>query len=173
MAKQASNKIDPFKLAARGESEAGSINLANMSRLAENIHPSSKGDVTYEMRFFKERKHFRVSGQQQAVVNMICQRCLQPMPVSVSSSFNLEFVREEPLETEADSDENIYEWVMVPDEPIALSDLVEDELMLALPFAPMHDEGSCPSSAIVKELQESSKPNPFAVLKELKGKQES
>ena len=171
MGKQIANKVDPFKLAERGVTESGTLELAELDRLAENIDPSSEGTVDYSMRFFTEGRHRRAEGHVKTTVNLICQRCLTPMPVDITGQFGIEFVREEPAETEND-EENVYEWVMIPEEPIALSDLIEDEVMLALPFAPMHEEGDCTASSTVKELQENSRLNPFAVLEGLKSKKQ-
>jgi uncharacterized protein len=57
---------------------------------------------------------------------------------------------------------------------VNLRQLVEDELILALPLFPMHDEGQCDSNKVQMswgEIEpEPEKPNPFAILQELKKK---
>jgi uncharacterized protein len=55
---------------------------------------------------------------------------------------------------------------------IDLTQLIEDELILALPQIPMHDDDECfmhssdMSVGVIPEAEE--RPNPFAVLKSLK-----
>jgi uncharacterized protein len=44
-------------------------------------------------------------------------------------------------------------------------DLVEDEILLALPYAPKHDEAECGTHGTLNELK---KPSPFAILQGLK-----
>ena len=70
-----------------------------------------------------------------------------------------------------------YEPLFVEDEPLHLADIVEDELILALPAVAMHPESECtgaqhPSRDGEEESQPAeAKPNPFAVLAKLKREQ--
>lgn len=96
-----------------------------------------------------------------------CQRCLQAMqePVRVQRAFR--FVHDEA--TAAQLDEELEEDVLVISRQFDLLALVEDELIMALPFAPRH--AACQPAA---DLQDSSadeeQPHPFAVLQQLKQK---
>ena len=99
-----------------------------------------------------------------------CQRCLGPVDVSVSFSREFRFVAtEEVAEVEDEASE---EDVLVLSRDFNLLELVEDELLMALPVVPKHDV--CPGAVklqvadpdFVEEEQE--KPNPFAVLQQLK-----
>ncbi len=56
---------------------------------------------------------------------------------------------------------------LVVDGPILLSNIVEDELLLAMPMVPMHDIDECLAG---KYRHRQEKPNPFSVLGELKHK---
>ena len=105
----------------------------------------------------------------EAEVNLTleCQRCLQAMqePVRVQRAFR--FVHDEA--TAAQLDEELEEDVLVISRQFDLLALVEDELLMALPFAPRH--AACQPAA---DLQDSSadeeQPHPFAVLQQLKQK---
>jgi len=65
-----------------------------------------------------------------------------------------------------------FEPVIIEHQHVALSKLVEDELILLLPFAPMHEV--CPENpyhieTVEERVEEKvEKPNPFAVLAQLK-----
>ncbi len=50
---------------------------------------------------------------------------------------------------------------------MSVLELMEDELLLALPIAPKHEEGECSNESSINEYK---KPNPFAKLEMLKGK---
>lgn len=101
-----------------------------------------------------------------------CQRCLGPVDVPVSFEREFRFVASE--EVAAVEDEESEEDVLVLSRDFNLLELVEDELLMALPVVPMH--GVCPAGVklqvadvdFVEEEQE--KPNPFAVLGQLKKK---
>lgn len=94
-----------------------------------------------------------------------CQRCLQEMPVKVDSDFSLVVVQgldeAELLDEELDP-------LMVEEKGTSLLDLVEDELLLALPVVPLH--ASCNGMQFDDEpiIAEEPKENPFAALKALK-----
>ena len=56
--------------------------------------------------------------------------------------------------------------------PLILNDVIEDELLLALPQIPMHAEAQCPASKWLKqqhaETADETEENPFSVLANLK-----
>jgi uncharacterized protein len=99
-----------------------------------------------------------------------CQRCLGPVEVPVLFERDFRFVASE--EVAAVEDEESEEDVLVLSRDFNLLELVEDELLMALPVVPKHDV--CPGAVklqvadpdFVEEEQE--KPNPFAVLEQLK-----
>lgn len=70
-----------------------------------------------------------------------CQRCLAPfvLPVARRTVTLLARSERDADALDADSDDE----VLVADHPLDPDELVEDELLLTLPFAPMHDEGKC------------------------------
>jgi uncharacterized protein len=63
---------------------------------------------------------------------------------------------------------------LVEDDLVQFSDLLEEELLLALPQVAMHEPGAChpPASGVTGEIPAESsrqeRENPFAVLSELK-----
>jgi uncharacterized protein len=89
------------------------------------------------------------------------------MPLSVQSNLALAFV--EGIE-EAGSLPETLDPVLVENGRINLKDLIEDELLLALPQVAMHPIGECVSQVPEQPPagDESVRENPFAVLAELK-----
>jgi uncharacterized protein len=59
--------------------------------------------------------------------------------------------------------------LLVAGKAVSLTELVEDELLLAMPMIPMHELSECPASASL-QAQQRSRENPFAVLDKLKDK---
>ncbi len=97
---------------------------------------------------------------------LICQRCLHPLqtPVHVKQSFR--FVASEAAAEE--EDEEAQEDVLALSAEFSLADLIEDEVLMALPLVPRHEE--CPvalklaAADVNFEAASAEKSNPFAVL---------
>ena len=95
-----------------------------------------------------------------------------PVPTSVEVNQWYRFVATEDIAMAEDDESEEDLLVMAPQ--FDLLELVEDELLMGLPLVPMH--GECPQGAapevatdlVPNELAE--KPNPFAILSELKKK---
>lgn len=94
-----------------------------------------------------------------ANVPLLCQRCFEPMPQAMA--FTVYFaVCDAPPEALLEDDE--IDWLETGDD-LPLEMLVEDELLMALPIAVKHEQSCAPVT-----LSAGEKPNPFAVLKQLK-----
>lgn len=110
--------------------------------------------------------HLRAS----TAVWLTCQRCLQPFPVPLEIDRRLRFVRGEAQAEALDAE--IEDDVLALSKSLDLRELLEDELLLALPIVPRH--GVCPQPLPVP-LGEAPAPddepvreNPFAALQRLK-----
>ncbi len=95
-----------------------------------------------------------------------CQRCLEPFKFELDIASNFLIVPDESA-IPSPEDENDDENYLVAETQMQVIDLIEDEILLALPLAPKHKIGQCGASAKLEELK---KPSPFAVLQGLKTK---
>lgn len=104
-----------------------------------------------------------------AEVALVCQRCLDPVhtPLAVDQWFR--FVPDEATAEQLDDDAS--EDLLVESDDFDLHQLVEDELVLALPLIASHT--SCPSTPAMSvrdagfELPDDAKAHPFAALGKL------
>lgn len=143
MSKALPARINPLRLAHHGESLAGSIVCAAMMRLAELLHEGGGhvNEADFELRFgYDDAGQARVLGHIDARLQVLCQRCLEPMDILVGREVCLAVVRED---TELASLDAAYDPLVVGDEPISLSGLLEDELILAMPDFSRHPGGEC------------------------------
>ena len=98
-------------------------------------------------------------------VRLICQRCLQPLTDALIVDRRYQFVASE---SEAEYLDEISEHeVLVLARTIDLFDLLEDELILALPIVPRH--GVCPQPLVLGGIEvfspeQDEAPHPFAAL---------
>ena len=102
---------------------------------------------------------------------MACQRCLAPVSTPASVDRWIRFVtgeaQAEALDAESEDD------VLALPRWLDLAELVEDELLLALPIVPRHE--TCPAplpmpAQPVEDEEGEARPNPFAVLAQLKSR---
>lgn len=166
--------IKPF--AQAGDTLDCGLQLSDFDRLqAESQGPVEGVAVSFsaqgEMRedaAGQDEPWVRLSGATH--LTMTCQRCLGPVVVPVQFERSFRFVASEALaEVE---DEESEEDVLVISREFDLQALVEDELLMAVPAVPMHE--ACPVpvklAAADADFEDSGtdKPNPFAVLQQLK-----
>jgi uncharacterized protein len=175
MSQRLPEQIEPFRLAEQGRIYKGQLPITKMKRLA-SLLADDAGIVDVELEFaVDESGQANVVGRIQSQVNMICQRCMEPMVIPVDAVVSLGIVA---TERQAEELASQYEPLMVEDEWASMTDLVEDELILALPAVPMHDPAQCavkPVETPVEQPQsvetgEKKRDNPFAVLEQLRKK---
>ncbi len=166
-------QIDPFRLAESGAELAGPIPLTQLQRLSPLLADDS-GEVNVVLNFdIDELGVPFVKGHVTAVLKIACQRCLEPMDYPVEQDIILAWVRND---VEAERLPLRYEPYLVEESPLLLRDVVEDELLLALPNVPMHDEKDCPASEWLEAQQQDTHSqqeedeNPFSILNKLKDK---
>jgi uncharacterized protein len=75
-----------------------------------------------------------------AEVMLLCQRCLSPLKWSVDSTGRAALVASS---AEAERVPEPLETVLAPEHRISIRDLVEEELLLALPLVPRHENDEC------------------------------
>ena len=101
---------------------------------------------------------------------MECQRFLTPVDVPLTVDREFRFVADEAT-AEALDDESEEDLLALSRE-FDLHELIEDELLMALPVVPKHDE--CPAPVSLASSDEdfeeanAEKPNPFAALADLR-----
>jgi uncharacterized protein len=97
----------------------------------------------------KDRDKVRVHGLLQTVIELTCSRCLEGYPIPVDTKFDLLYLAatNEPTEQEQEVEQDDLGTSYYRDGAIDLSDLVREQLYLALPMKPLCQEacrGLCP-----------------------------
>lgn len=106
-------------------------------------------------------------------VPLACQRCMAAVDIELTVDQKYRFVATEDIAMAEDDQSE--EDLLVMEPSFDLLALLEDELLMAIPLVPMHEE--CPvnpallaggETPALESLVEGEKPNPFAVLAKLK-----
>lgn len=153
---------DPFRFAAESRSLTGVVPLAEFSRLADVLQEKSgevrfglTGDVGIDR---KPRLRLTVTG----AMTLRCQRCLGAMswPLEIDALFEL--VRPGQPIPEEELEEDAFDAIEATPDMDVLA-LVEDEIVLAVPIAPRHEDCDAP-----RPDGGASKESPFASLVKLR-----
>ncbi|CDH43375.1 MAG: DUF177 domain-containing protein [Candidatus Competibacteraceae bacterium] len=129
------DKIDPWRLAAESGRLEGTLALAALPRLAA-VLDHLNGAVSVSLVAGIDHQGIRsITGGLRTVIELTCQRCLEPLPWPLDVTVNLGLVRNEAAAHRLPDE---YEPLLVAEGFIRVADLVEDELLLALPQIPRH-----------------------------------
>lgn len=164
--------VDFMRLARQGQVLSGDLSLARMQRLASALR-DTRGSVSVRLEFdLDERRKPILRTQIDAELVLECQRCLGNCSQSVSVGTLYGLIEHE---SQAERLPEHYEPLLLSEEPMSPLELVEDELILALPVVPRHEDGdpACQPYALREQedvLTETTVEdnNPFAVLNRLK-----
>jgi uncharacterized protein len=170
-------RLDVAALAAEHGEQGGRWPLPELVRLAESVLPDETPGAEVHWQVEGDLRPQAGSAPEiwmrltaQAALAMRCQRCLGAVPVPLDLDRWIRFVPDgsqaEALDAELEDDVlELQRWMN-------LRDLVEDELLLALPLVPRHDACPTPLPMPADDQPESEAPpaHPFAALAQLRKK---
>ena len=151
------------KLAGKAQRLAGTVAGDALSRLRAAV-PGIQGPVRVVLDFVEGDEGTEIHGQVEARVELICQRCLGLMEVSLEATPALGLVRDEREMTQLPQR---LDPCVLADEELDLFELVEEELLLALPIVAMHARECGPQLPEAPAVDKGAE-NPFRVLERLK-----
>ena len=163
------NYIDPRKLALQGILLEGTVNVADLTRLDSSVS-AIRGPLKASVQFELDESRAKVArGNVMVEVEVVCQRCLDPLVVDLQADFAAQVIWSEDHLNRVASN---YEPWLVEDRMANLSELLEDEILLALPSVNYHKMGSCTGDSFMQETESSGDEavtdSPFNILKQLK-----
>ncbi len=156
--------FDPFIIAERGRSYKGIIPLSQLDRLKDSII-DDRGEVHYALCFAKEDKVYTVAGQIGTELVLECSVCLDKMFYPVEAHTKLGMISS--LDDAARLSE-AYEPLLVVDRQLRIKEIIEDELLLAIPITPRHPECRVASHGSQTPIHKMN--NPFSILEDLKSR---
>ena len=167
--------VDPWRLADQRKCFSGQEKVSNLPRL-RGLLTRTDGEVAYELRFGRgEGRWPRITGWVRTTLNLECQRCLGEQEIPVDATLDLAVIE---VPAEAETLPGSCEPVLVEDGRLRLLDIIEEELLLAVPQVPRHEAGVCAGAAQGAvagqdgdDTEHTEVPdNPFAVLSGMKTK---
>ncbi len=164
--------VDPVRAAQKHLELEARIPKELLSRLAESTI-SIQSDIDTVFSFDIDKQKLRIfHGKASVAVELICQRCNAPMIYQCEAEFTYCPVHNQEQENNLpDAYESIY---YDENGEVNLHQVVEDELILALPQIAKHAIEECQQSEFELTFgeidEEEQRPNPFEALAKLKSK---
>lgn len=162
--------IEPRKFSAHGAILCGEIPNVGFQRLAQALVDVERIEADFNFDIDEEKRRV-VMGEIKADVSLQCQRCLESMQYHLDVNVHWAVVWDEEKARQLPS--HLEPWI-AGEEPEDLYAMVEEELLLALPVAPVHAE-LCIDGALLRSGKEpvaeatTVKNSPFQALAALKG----
>ena len=150
-------RVDHRKLANQAGLIEGTLPIQCFHRLGGML-VVREGDVYLRLEFSKgDFGSTRVDGTVSTEVCTICQNCMQQFWRKISCDVALQVVSDESKLERLTEDEDA---IVAPEKVISVAELIEDELILAMPMIPRHEEGECSETdyerdvVVLQEVQE-------------------
>ena len=134
--------IDGLEFARSGQQLRGSLPVRDLGRLEELLHDAS-GILDYELKGTRDGRNrpqltLKVVGR----LHLQCQRCLGLLEYSIDVANTLLVVSGDARPDEDVEDPEGPDSIEA-DPELEVAQLIEDEVLLSLPFAPRHPDGEC------------------------------
>ena len=162
-------RFDALKLAADNETLSGVLDARALDRVVDRLAGGGAAPIAWRI----EGGHDALRRPALVVaiegtLPLVCQRCLQPFEAPIAQKTHLLLARDDGELKMLDAEES---EVVLAAALVDARTLVEDEVLLSLPFAPHHVEGGCPpGTGWTEESHDKAgrRLSPFAPLAELK-----
>lgn len=140
----------------------GPLSLKLLPRLAAQV--VAGGPLQVDLRAGRESGYAHLQGSVDAVLTLVCQRCEKPFDWPLAVQVDVRLVSSEAEEQTAMQDSDPY---CVQDDQLPLRELVEDEVLLALPMLARCEscENSVNAAPAKVRQPEPKRENPFLALK--------
>lgn len=156
--------IDSLSFGREGGSLSGELQLASLARM-QDLLTDANGCLRYRANgTLSERGRSQLHLEVMGTLALCCQRCLETLEYPLHLHSLLEFIDSENDLTQEELEDDSRDF-LTNDKALDVENLIEDEILLALPSAPQHQNCSLPASG-----WETATVSPFSALAGLRGK---
>jgi uncharacterized protein len=165
-------RFDAFSVAARQAVVAGHVDATRLARVADMLAADGEpAQIDYRITGGAAAGHPALEVALAGSVPLVCQRCLQPFRWPVEQETTVLLARDDQELARIDDEDHEHEVILAA-APVDPLELVEDELLLTLPFAPRCPEAVCEAARGARAVEPASPdagtPSAFDVLAGLK-----
>lgn len=162
------NKVSAQSVLTHPHPFVGELTASSLPRLAQALQ-GGQGRVHADLLTDRNSGYARLYGRLEGELQLICQRCTKPYEWSLDAPVDLRLVFSEQEEKDALSGSDPY---LVENDELPLKELVEEEVLLALPMLPRCEtcenagSSAAPYRSAKQKKVETRRDNPFAALKD-------
>ena len=157
--------VDPRRLAEQRVHYREKIAVSELPRVG--LVTETTSEIAVDLAFSLDEQHrIRVAGKISGSVDLVCQRCMDLVETRFNQAVDL-------LVVWSDAQSKAVPKYLDPwqvGETANLHELIEDEILLALPVVARHEPGECEAPAIPAGewvVEEEGRQRPFEILKDL------
>lgn len=157
--------VEPYKLVELNQQLTGVLDLGKLTRITE-FFGSQSNKLDYSLVCEKDEAgtlflHLSI----ETAISLTCQRCMQLFEYPVVRETTMQVAETEEAARELPED---IEPILLDENRLDLVELLEDELMLAIPIVAMHEAEDCATKVeVAKEVKKQDTHKPFVGLNEL------
>jgi uncharacterized protein len=156
--------IDSLEFAQKSHALCGTIAPRDLKRL-DDILFSGDGEIGYTLTggsSAQGKPEIRL--HLQGLLHLACQRCMGDIPHTLNVEAKFVVVPSEDMMPAPEDEEDDIDY-MLSDSRLDVQSLIEDEILLGLPMAPLHEPHEC---GVQVASDKEQKESPFKVLQGLK-----
>lgn len=137
--------------------------LPRLSLELENAAEFVHAELAFSL---DEHERVRVCGEAVVAADVTCHRCSEPVRTQIAATIDAIIVRSDELAKDLAQETDV---IVVAENPASVSELIEDDLMLSIPWRVCENEDECENVAAIGTANELVTTNrkPFANLREL------
>ena len=160
--------LSPRDYARSQRSWNGVVPLSRFSRLCSEFS-GQEGQVEVELEFYRDgNRRIWMKGSARVKGAMLCKQCLNHVDATLQAEIDACLMTPE----EISKDESVkFDVVVYEDSPVSIVDLVEDDLIMSIPWRACLDESNCATDFSDDQLHdegvEVETTKPFADLRNL------
>ena len=153
-----------FTFARDGRVLEGALPVTELGRL-HDLLAEVRGEIVFRLSgFLDERQRPVLRLEVSGSLPLACQRCLEVVHHELAVDGLLQLVSPEADLSQDELEDDTRDFLPLAGE-LKVAELIEDEILLALPVAPRHEKCGLPGAT-----KSGERDNPFAALAALKGK---
>jgi uncharacterized protein len=164
MTQELPTTLDIRRLLERTEPVAGIVSIGRLGRIKQPFEAVADVLVTARVNGDNASPP-RLTGQLRTQVGATCQRCLEQMVFDIEKRFDVRLIDAADDKAEQDLDD----VAELHEEILNIEQFIEDEVMLACPMIPLHDDENCGASDSSSSQLADERRRPFTGLAELLG----
>ena len=163
-------KVSPSDYARTNRRWHGEIPVTSFDRLVHEVSADTEV-VDVQLAFSRdENDRIRMRGHASVTAEVGCHRCSDSVATSIRADIDARIVRSDEIARGLAQDTDV---IVVTDNPVSVIDLIEDDLIMSIPWRVCEQEEDCPNLDEVDDGEtqdgdlDDSMQRPFANLRQL------